>query len=100
MALAQYNASVLSFGSFHAMHEPGCWCNAGVCTGHMATAAPFPEAGKRAQNKHVQMRVSMFVWMARVAGEGTGVGDWTKNNYIYIYICVCVCVCVCIYIYI
>jgi len=36
----------------------------------MVTAAPFPEAGERAQNKHVQMRVSMFVWLARVVGGG------------------------------
>ena len=77
------------------MHEPGCWCNAGVCIGHMATAAPFPEAGERAQNKHVQMRVSMFVCLARVGGEGRGgVGLDKKKQlhththiiYVYIYI--------------
>jgi len=40
----------------------------------MVTAAPFPETGERAQNKHVQMRVSMFVWLARVVGGG-GTGE-------------------------
>jgi hypothetical protein len=61
-ALAQYNGSILSFGSFHAMHEPGCWCNAGVGSLDMATSGA-PEAGTRAQNKHAQMLVSMFGWL-------------------------------------
>jgi hypothetical protein len=55
----------------------------------MATAGLFPGTGKRAQNKHVQMRVSMFVWLARVAGEGRGLGRLDKKQlhvYIYIYI--------------
>jgi hypothetical protein len=42
-----------------------------VCALDMTTAGPSPEAGKRAQNKHVQMRVSMFVWLTW-AGGGVG----------------------------
>jgi hypothetical protein len=33
-ALAQYNGSVISFGSFHAMREPVGRGNAGVGIGH------------------------------------------------------------------
>jgi hypothetical protein len=48
VALAQYNGSVRSFGSFHAMHEPVGQGNAGVCTGH-GNSWELPEASERAQ---------------------------------------------------
>lgn len=49
VSLAEYNGSVPSFGSFHAMHEPAAdRGNTGVCIGH-GNSWEFPEASERAQ---------------------------------------------------